>query len=116
MRLLFWTFFPDEGLILLILLAGLALMAGFRTAAAGLVGTVVLFTVLGPFVEGVVAGLDPFWQFLILAIVALVMVRAAVGLLLGKRTASHLAALLLHDFILLPFRALGWFFGRRRHP
>lgn len=115
MKLLFWTFFPDEGFVLLIALGGLALMLGFRQVAASLIGSTVLFMVLSPFVEQFVAGFSPFWQLLILALVGLVLLRTVVVLLLGKQTAAHLAALLLHDLILLPFRALGWLLGRRRH-
>lgn len=113
MRLLFWSFFPDEALPLLIVAAGFALMLGFRHLAATLVGTVVLFALLGPFVEAIVTSLSPGWQILILAVIGLVILRALIGLVIGKRTASHLAALLLHDLILLPFRALRWFIDRR---
>jgi hypothetical protein len=114
MRLLFWTFLPDEALVLVIMAAGFALMLGFRRAAAGLLGTVVLFALLGPIIEGLVAGRSPGWQFLIIVLVGLVLLRAVILLLLGRQTASHLAALLLHDLILLPFRTVGWRFRRGR--
>jgi len=116
MQLLFWTFFPEEGLALLVALAGLALMFGMRSAAAGLLGTVLAFALLGPLVETVVAGLPPFWQLLILAVFVLLIIRTLIGLLIGQRTASHLAALLLHDLILLPFRVLGRIFAPRGQP
>lgn len=110
MNLLFWSLFPDEGLVILLLAAGIAMIIGFRQAATSLICTVVLFAVLGPFVEQFVASLDPLWQLAILALFALAVLRTIVVLLIGKNTAGHLAALLLHDLILLPFRALGVFF------
>jgi len=120
MNLLFWTFFPDEGLVLLVALAGLILILGFREAAMGLLGTVVLFALLGPVIESLVAGLDPFWQFVILAALGLAIIHALILLIIGRDTASHLAALLLHDLIILPFRLLsrllfGGGVGRRGH-
>ncbi len=116
MRLLFWTFFPDEGLVLLIMLAGLALMVGLRTAATSLFGAAVLFAFLGPLVESLVSGLDPFWQVVILGVLAFVILRALLNFVFGSQTTSHLAALLLHDIILLPFRLVGRVLGGRHHP
>lgn len=110
MSLLFWLALPDEALILVLMAAGLALILGFRAAAASMVGAVLAIALLSPFIEAGVGALPLVWQLLILLVLAVVVMRALVGLVIGRRTSSHLAAMLLRDLILMPFRMIRWLF------
>lgn len=114
MNAVFWAFFPDDALVLLVMGAAFLFMLGASRAACGLLGVVLLFVIIGPFIEAAVMAVGPGLQILLLAIVLIVLVRGLIGLVFGRTTASHLAALLLHDLILAPFRIVRWLFGRRR--
>lgn len=113
MRTLFWVGFPEEALVVLLLVAGCAFMLGARMLAVSCLGILALIVVAGPFIEAMVMNLDLILQLVILGVLAVVVLRAVVVLLLGRTTAAHLAALLLHDVILAPFRLVRWFSRRR---
>jgi hypothetical protein len=86
-------------------------MLGFRKAAFGLVGSIILLALLSPLIDSLVDAL-PMW---ILAIIMLFFVTSFFRFIFGRRVADHVIAHLLYDVILMPFRFIGWVFrGSRR--
>jgi hypothetical protein len=105
MRPLLWILLPDEALVLLLGLAGLLLMLGFRRAAGSIVGTVLLISFFGPSIEGFISELPPGLALAILAVVGWMILHAcAPGLAHGV---TRGLARLLCSAAMLPFR-LAW--------
>jgi hypothetical protein len=112
---------PDQALVLVIVLIGLALMCGMINArrAFGLIGGIILFLILSPFIGSLVDAL-PGWLLLGLVLVlGLSMLRAVSNFLIGRGATNEMVGSLAADlvrlgfraifFVLtLPFRALGW--------
>lgn len=121
MRVL-WLFVPDEALVLLFMLAGFALMFGFRQVAAGLFVTALLCIILPPFIEELMAQAPAWLSLLILVVVGIALVRGVMESLIGKRATGNVIAELilsvLRSFfwvLSLPFRLIIWAFtGARR--
>jgi hypothetical protein len=77
------------------------------------IGCMLILLLLKPF-YGLVINALPWWMNAILMIVfGFSMVSWMTGLIFGARTRSELAGLLLHDIILIPFRLIGYFAGKR---
>ena len=120
-----WLFLPDEALVLVIALIGLALMVGFlRPRSAGqLLAGIIMMLLLAPFVESLVSSL-PWWvSILILIGVGWAILRSFARLVLGAGAADEMVGTLAADvvrgtfrgvFFLLffPFRIVGWLFRR----
>lgn len=115
-----WMLLPDWAIPLVILGIALATVLGVLRggAAFSLLGVVLLFALLGPFVEGIVEGvagtLPPWMSLALLVIVGLVLLRAAAALFLGRRASDHMVGILAADLVRLavialffPFRLLG---------
>lgn len=115
-----WMLLPDWALPLIILGIALATVFGLLRGgtAFSLLGVVLLFALLGPFVGGIVEGIAgtlPPWMLLaLLVIVGLVLLRAAADLVLGRRASDHMVGILAADLVrlavialLIPFRLLG---------
>jgi hypothetical protein len=116
---------PDEALILVIVAIGFGLMLGIirGKAAASMIGGLLLFIVLGPFVEALLEVL-PWWLTLVLlGVVLLSLLRAFSSLLLGSRASDHMVGILAADVVrfcflgvfqilLMPFRIVGWLLRR----
>jgi hypothetical protein len=114
---------PDQALVLVIALIGLALICGLITGrrAGSLLGGIVLLVLLSPFIEALVAAL-PWWLLLgLLLVCGLSLLRALSGLLIGAHATSHMVGILAADVVrfgfravfltvTLPFRMLGWLF------
>jgi len=103
---------PQETWICFLLLAGFLMMFGFRKAAAGLVGTIVLLAIFSPFIDALVASL-PTW---VLAVIMFFFAMSLIRLIFGRFVADYVVAHLLYDLIVMPFRFIGWLFrgpGRR---
>jgi hypothetical protein len=120
-----WLWLPDEAMVLVIALIGLALIVGLisRRAAMGLLGTVVLMLLAGPFIAALLDALPGWMLFLLLLWAALGFFRWVLSLLLGARAADEAVGSLAADviragfrllFVLacLPFRILWWVFRR----
>jgi hypothetical protein len=115
------AFVPDEALALFIVLISLALITGIMNArrAFGLIGGIILFLILSPFIGSLVDAL-PGWLLLGLVLVlGLSMLRAVSNFLIGRGATNEMVGSLAADlvrlgfrvifFVLtLPFRALGW--------
>jgi hypothetical protein len=120
-----WLWLPDEALALVIIGIGLALIIGLirGRAAMGLLGTVVLVLLAGPFIDALLDTLPGWMLFLLLLFVAVALFRGALSLLLGARAADEAVGNLAADVIrvgfrllflllFLPFRILWWAFRR----
>ena len=86
-----WMLIPDEALPLIIAGIGVTLMLGFisgRGALMLILSLVLLPPLLAPFIEGILGELPPWMSLLILAVLGLAILRALVGILLGKRAAD----------------------------
>jgi hypothetical protein len=120
-----WLFLPDEFLVLVIALIGLAVMVGLvRLRTAGIfLGSIVLMLLLTPFIESFMSSL-PWWlNFLIVAGIGWAVVRGFFRLVLGAGAADEMVGTLAADvvratfrgaFFLLffPFRFIGWLLRR----
>ena len=111
-----WMLLPDGALPLVIAGIGLALMVGLLSGGAAfrILGILLLFALLSPFVEGVMGGMPPWVGLILMAIIALALLRGAASLVLGRRAADHMVGILAADcvrlalrLLLLPFRAVG---------
>lgn len=106
---------PQELWVLVFVVAALGVIVGIvpKGAIVGLIIGMVVLSVMGPIVDSLISAL-PWYVSVILTIVfALTFINWVITLIFGKRTGSHLAALILHDIFLMPFRVVGFFFGRR---
>jgi len=117
---LIWAFLPDEALVLVIVAIGFGLMVGIirvRTAAS-LLGGLFLITLLGPFVEMLFESLPSWLTLMVLALICLSLLRAFLGLVLGRRASDHVVGILAADVVrfcfvsvleilFLPFRMIG---------
>jgi len=101
-------FIPDEALLLIVMGIGLALMLGLigGRAALGILGMVLLLPLLSPFVEALVGELPPWVSLVLLAIVALALIRGLAALLLGARAADTMVGNLAADLVRLVVRLL----------
>jgi hypothetical protein len=102
---------PEEMWICLIVLAGFLVMTGFRKAGLALLGSVVLMSLLSPFLDSLLNAL-PVWMLLVLMFFFAL---SLFKLLFGRNVADHVIAHILYDMIRMPFRFIGWLFrGSRR--
>ena len=120
-----WLWLPDEAMLLVIAGVGLAMMFGFirGRAAMGLLGTVLLVLLAGPFIDALLDTL-PGWMLLLLLLwVGVALFRWVLSLILGARPADEAVGSLAADVIragfrllflllCLPFRILWWVFRR----
>ena len=84
-----------------------------RGAIIGVIVTMLVFSFVGPMI-GSIINILPWWVSTVLTIVfCLIFINWGVVLLFGKRTGSHLSAMLLYDVILAPLRLIGLLFRRR---
>jgi hypothetical protein len=107
---LMWWLLPDSMLSLVIVIAGLGLMTGLlpRAAAFGLVGSVIAYVILTPFVPVLLDALPGWLTALLLLIMALSFLRAVLDALIGRRAAAHTVGILAADVIRFFFRLLFW--------
>ena len=111
-----WMLLPDGALLLVICGIGLATIFGLLRggAAFSLLGVVLLFALLGPFVEGIAGILPPWISLALLVVLGLALLRGAAALVLGRRASDHMVGILAADVVrlivillLFPFRWLG---------
>jgi len=107
-----WLFLPDEALVLVIALIGLGLMAGLlRPRSAGqLLGGIVLMLLLTPFAESLVAWLPGWVTLVLLAGIALAVIRGFFRLVLGSRAADNMVGSLAADVVRTAFRGVFFLF------
>ena len=106
------TILPENYWIIIIVFAAIGLMVGIisKQAAFGVMGTIVLLALAMPFVDALLGSLDLWLLMLIMIVFGFMLIRWTFNLLFGQRTTDHLAALILHDIILLPFRFIRYLF------
>lgn len=110
-----WMLLPDGALILVICGIGLATIFGLLRggAAFSLLGAVLLFALLGPFVEGIAGVLPPWISLALLVVLGLTLLRGLAALVIGRRASDHMVGILAADVVrlgvlllLFPFRLL----------
>lgn len=107
---LVWWLLPDSLLPLVIVAAGLGLMTGFisRRTAFGLVGIVIAYLILSPFVPVLLDALPTWFTLLLLLFMGISFCRAVLNALIGRRAAAHTVGILVADVIRFFFRMLFW--------
>jgi hypothetical protein len=106
---------PPQLWILVLLGTAFGVIFGLipRGAIVGVIVCIFLFSFIGPIIGSVLDTL-PGWMSTILMIVfGLTFINWIVTLLFGKRTGSHLSAMLIYDALYAPFRLVRFLFGRR---
>ncbi len=112
---LLWAFIPDEALVLVLVLAGFLFLLGFRGLASGLLGTVIVWALIGSFVDSLIDSL-PTWVVVIAgAIIMLTLFRWVLTLCFGGQAAGEFIGRVIYDVFLLPFRVVGLFFRMLGH-
>jgi len=112
-----WALLPDEALPLVVVAAGLMMILGFRQAALSILGMVLLFPILAPFVEALFGELPPWVSLVILAFIGLAILRGLAALLIGQRAADTMVGSLAADVVRIvvgtlffPLRVAWWAF------
>lgn len=102
------SFLPPETYVILILLAGFAIMLGAKRIAVTL-GIIVACGIFLPVIIEPFLDLMPLWLLILVGIVAgLAMLRALFEVLIGKNSTDHTVGILAADFVKAVFRALFW--------
>lgn len=107
---------PEEAYPVILVFIGIALIIGLinRQKAFALVGLIILFALLGPFISRLFDSL-PLWITLLLIVVLfLILARAVLNLLFGRRATDHFVGELMFAVFLMPFRFLAYMFRPRR--
>ena len=84
------TLLPDEALPLIIMVAGLMMVIGFRRIGLSLLSLALLTPILAPFVEALIAELPPWVSLVILILVGLSILKGLSVLLIGPRATDHM--------------------------
>jgi uncharacterized membrane protein len=104
---------PEQAWVLLLVVAGLLMMIGFRRMAWTLVGSIILLALFSPFIDAIIDVL-PLWFVAILIIFFGI---SFFRLILGRRIADNVISYLIYDLIRAPFRFIFWFLrGPVRRP
>jgi len=113
----FWALLPDEALPLVIMVAGLLMILGFRRAGLSILGAALLLPMLAPFVEALFGELPPWVSLVILAFIGLAILRGLAALLIGQRAADTMVGSLAADVVRIvvgilffPLRVAWWAF------
>lgn len=105
---------PQEAYLPAMVIGGLLIVVGARKLGIGIIVGVILFALLGPFIDSLVDALPP-WLF---ALLCLFLILSLFRLMFGNRVADHVIARFLYDFLRAPFLFLRWLlrgFGPRNH-
>ena len=95
---------PQEAYILLIMLAAFLILFGMRQLGAGLLLTVILLAIFGPFIDSLIDCL-PDWLF---ALLCLGLIIILFRLIFGKGVADQVIGRLVYDLIRAPFLFMAW--------
>lgn len=111
------AFMPDEALPVIIAGLGLFLILGIisRSFAFSILGTIILFALLSPFIDAMFDSL-PLWLLLLIMLVAgFSLLRFVMSALFGREATGHFLGEVLFAIFAMPFRLLGYLIrGRRR--
>jgi hypothetical protein len=106
---------PQELWIVVLIGTAFAVILGLvpRGAIVGVIVTIVVLSITGPIIGSLISSL-PWWIYgPLLFLFGLFMLNWLITLIFGRRTGSHLAALVIHDILLAPFRFVGFLLRRR---
>ena len=102
------SFLPPETYVVLIMLAGIALMLGAKRVAA-MLGIVVACGIFLPVLIEPFLNLMPLWLLILVGIVAgLAMLRVISGVLIGERSTDHMVGALAAGSVKAGLKALIW--------
>jgi len=118
MSRLLW-FMPDELLVVVVILAAIGLIVGVRRdRVGGLLASIVLLLLIGPFVEALFVSLPLWVSLVVLLLMGLALVRWFLEMTLGKEAAGHVLGTFVVKGIggtlrlaLLPLRGALWLLG-----
>lgn len=113
---LLWAFLPDEALPVIIVGLGLALIIGIisRSVVFSILGTIILFALLSPFIDALFDSL-PLWLLLLsMLVVGFSLLKLMMNTLFGREATGHFLGELLFAIFAMPFRLFGHFIRGRR--
>ena len=111
------AFMPDQAYPAIIAGLGLALILGIisRSVVFSILGTIILFALLSPFIDTLFDSLPLWLLLLIMLVVGFTLLKFVMTTLFGKEATGHVLGQLLMAIFTLPFRILGLLIrGRRR--
>lgn len=104
---------PEQAWVLVLVVAGILMILGFRKMAWTLVGSIILLALLSPYIEALIDVL-PLWLIGILIVIIGI---SFFRLILGRRIADNVISYLVYDLIRAPFRFIFWLLrGPIRRP
>lgn len=102
------SLFPPETYVILLMLAGIALMLGAKRVAATL-GIIVACGIFLPVITAPFLNLMPLWLLILVGIVSgLVMLRVISEMLIGERSTDSMVGALATDAVRAGLKALFW--------
>ncbi len=116
MKELLLLLLPDEALPLIIAGLGIALILGIinRRVVFNLLGIVILFSLLSPFIDSLFESL-PLWLLLLLSLgFAFSILKLVLNTVFGKEATGNFLGRVLFEIFALPFRCIGLLFRWRR--
>lgn len=114
---LLFAFLPDEALPVIIVGLGLALILGIisRSVVFSILGTIILFAILSPFIDALFDSLPLWLLLLIMLFVGFSLLKLIMNTLFGREATGHLLGRFLYKVFAMPFRLIGHLIrGRRR--
>jgi hypothetical protein len=99
---------PQELWILVLIGTAFAVIFGLvpRGAIVGVVVGMLVLSIVGPIIGSLISALPSWISTILMIVFGLTVINWIITLIFGKRTGGHLTALLLHDIVLAPFRAV----------
>lgn len=108
MKELLFLLIPESALPLLIVLIGIALMLGMlsRATAFNILGLIILFALLMPFIDSIFDIL-PLWALLLIMIVFILsIIRGVLSIFFGKGATDQFIGMIMFALYILPFRII----------
>jgi len=95
---------PQEAYLPAMVIGAILIIFGARKIGIGIIVGIILFALLGPFIDAIIDML-PGW---LLALLCLFFILSLIRLIFGNGAADHLIGRLLYDLIRAPFLFVGW--------
>ena len=102
------SFIPQSAFLPAMVIGGILVILGLRGIGFGIIGTIILLALLGPFITALTDALPA----PLFSILALVSVFFLFKLIFGKRVAENLLSFVVWELIRAPFRFIAWLFRR----
>lgn len=103
-----FSLIPQELWILILLGTAFAIIFGLvnRGVIVSIIVLMLVLCIVGPIIGSLISALPSWISAILMIVFGLTVINWIINLIFGKRTGGHLTALLLHDIMLAPFRAV----------